>query len=307
MIKLPTQLRRLLICMVTCFTPLAVSASGAVDYYNDAAGQNVPMQEVVLETVVRSTGEIVETRSLQPAAKDDWGNAAGSQYDLARDGAFEGQTITVLHFYTGESFDFSLPKAALAQKGFSVYRFIGAPPSPAELEAALAKSCQLWLISGSSQLLNAEHLAVIQRYFDEGHGLYIWGDNDPYYADANYVAEALLGTSMQGNLQGNQTVKVSESGSSKGLLANHLLSTGLEYLYEGITIATIGDTPGLEPLLYGSAGNLVTAVYQQGGKRAIIDGGFTRLYVHWDTAGTGRYVSNAAAWLANVERFNPGS
>ena len=30
---------------------------------------------------------------------------------------------------------------------------------------------------------------------------------------------------------------------------------------------------------------------------------FTRLYVKWDTAGTGRYVKNAAAWLVNVERF----
>ena len=38
-------------------------------------------------------------------------------------------------------------------------------------------------------------------------------------------------------------------------------------------------------------------------KRLIFDGGFTRLYCNWDTAGTGRYVKNAAAWLANVERF----
>jgi hypothetical protein len=37
--------------------------------------------------------------------------------------------------------------------------------------------------------------------------------------------------------------------------------------------------------------------------RAILDGGFTCLYMRWDTAGTGRYVKNAAAWLANAERF----
>ena len=49
--------------------------------------------------------------------------------------------------------------------------------------------------------------------------------------------------------------------------------------------------------------NLVTATYEQDGKRLILDGGFTRLYISWDHAGTGRYVKNAAAWLVNYERF----
>ena len=59
-----------------------------------------------------------------------------------------------------------------------------------------------------------------------------------------------------------------------------------------------------QPLIYGSADNLVAAFYDHGGKRAILDGGFTRLYLKWDTAGTARYVKNSAAWLANSERFH---
>ena len=35
----------------------------------------------------------------------------------------------------------------------------------------------------------------------------------------------------------------------------------------------------------------------------VIDGGFTRLAVNWDDAGTARFVKNAAAWLVNAERF----
>lgn len=35
----------------------------------------------------------------------------------------------------------------------------------------------------------------------------------------------------------------------------------------------------------------------------MIDGGFTRLAVSWDDAGTARFVKNAAAWLVNAERF----
>lgn len=47
----------------------------------------------------------------------------------------------------------------------------------------------------------------------------------------------------------------------------------------------------------------MAAFYDKDAKRAIFDGGFTRLYLKWDTAGTARYVKNAAAWLANAERF----
>jgi hypothetical protein len=88
-----------------------------------------------------------------------------------------------------------------------------------------------------------------------------------------------------------------------GILPNHDITTGIKNLYEGITIATIKVNTDLEPLIYGSAGNLVAAIYQKDGKRLIIDGGFTRLYCKWDSAGTGRYVKNAAGWLVNYDKF----
>ena len=56
-------------------------------------------------------------------------------------------------------------------------------------------------------------------------------------------------------------------------------------------------------MVFGSAGNLVVAAYDRDQRRALLDSGFTRLYCNWDTAGTGRYVKNAAAWLVNYERF----
>ena len=76
-----------------------------------------------------------------------------------------------------------------------------------------------------------------------------------------------------------------------------------ETVYEGVTIATIDSNQSLTPLIWGSANNVVTAAFEQDGKRALFDGGFTRLYLGWETAGTARYVKNAAAWLTNVERF----
>ena len=49
--------------------------------------------------------------------------------------------------------------------------------------------------------------------------------------------------------------------------------------------------------------DLVSAAYEKDGKRAILDGGFTRLYCKWETAGTDRFVVNAASWLVNVDNF----
>ncbi|WP_107040341.1 hypothetical protein [Brumimicrobium mesophilum] len=270
--------------------------------YNSVAKQNVITEEVSVEVYdkdTRRTRIVTETREVE---SDSYGNAEGNQYDLAVDGAFEGQTIAVLHLYTS-GFDFSLPTAALKEKGFSVYRWINNPPSAEALDSALAKSCQLWIISNSSQKLNTEHAEVIKKFFDSGKGVYIWGDNQPFYGDANFIANHLIGAKMTGNVMGDQTVNILKDGSKSGLMPNHLITTGLQNVYEGITIATIEEHKDLTPIVYGSAGNLVAAVYEKDGKRLMIDGGFTRLYYKWDTAGTGRYVKNAAAWLVNYEKF----
>jgi len=274
------------------FTILPVQAQKV---YNRSKGENAIYEEARDET----TGEVKKVK----VDVDHHGNAEGNQYDLAVDGAFEGETVAVLHLYTGEGFDFSLPKAALEEKGFSVYRWINGPPSAEELEEKLKKTCQLWIISSHVRKLNEKHLKVIKKFFDSGKGVYIWGDNEPYYADANYVSEHLLGVKMLGNLPGNKVVGLDNKDRKTGLTPGHLITTGLEYVYEGITIATIQNNSTLTPLIYGHESNLVTATYEQNGKRAILDGGFTRLYIAWDNAGTGRYVKNAAAWLVNYERF----
>jgi hypothetical protein len=282
---------------------LLALASSAHAQYTEHAGRSAPMDKVA-RPMPSPDGtmhmQIVEQRPEQ----DRFGNAVGNTHDLAIDGAFDGQTVAVIQLYTMESnFDFALPRAALKEKGFSVYRWSNGVPTPAELEKGLAKSSQLWIIANETHQLTPEHLKVIKAFFDAGHGVYIWGDNEPYYADANYVADALFGASMEGNLMGDQPVGLEKTEGGVGIVPNHLLTTGLEHIYEGITIATIHPGSQLEPLIYGSAGNLVTAYYDHDGKRAVLDGGFTRLYNKWDTAGTARYVKNAAAWLVNAERF----
>jgi hypothetical protein len=288
---------------------LALAAPAGAQVYNDVAGQSAPRarkkQPVRTEdgSLARDKDGRVQYREVEVAPPTDgYGNAQGNQYDLARDGAFEGETVAVLNLCAREV-DFSRPKAALAEKGFSTFQWLHTPPPVDELRSSLKKATQLWVISDTTRKLSDAHIRVIKEYFDAGHGVYVWGDNQPYYADANAVAAALIDAQMSGNLIGDQVVGLAGRAGQPGVLKNHLVTTGLEHLYEGITIATLAPHPDLKPLLYGSASNLVAALYEKDGKRLILDGGFTRLYNKWDSAGTARYVKNAAAWLVNVERF----
>jgi len=281
---------------------VAVTTLAYAGPYTQARGQNAPTVPKT-ESVTNADGTVVQRQFQVAAPADGYGNAAGNQFDLVVDGAFKGQTVAVLHFYTGEGFDFHLPKAALEEKGFNVVRWVNQAPPPADLRAGLAKASQLWIVSDATRHLTDEHIAAIRAFWDQGHGVYIWGDNAPYYSDANAVADALFHGQMLGDLPGGQTVSVRRDANGPGVTMGHDITTGLEYLFEGITIATLQPNDALQPLVIGSAGNLVTAVYDHGGKRAVLDGGFTRLYCNWDTAGTARYVKNAAAWLVNYERF----
>ena len=306
---------------------LALCALPAHAQYTPSAGQNAPA--AAYESLRDEKTGVVTLRkdaAAKVVQRDGHGNARGNQYDLAVDGAFEGQTVLILDQVGNTLVN---TRAALKEKGLSSVVYArGLTPSPAELKEALSKSCELWLISAGTPMLNDEHLALIKAFFDAGHGVYIWGDNDPYYVDANRLASTLVpGLRMEGDLAGNQTVGIAGDKNAKvGLRAGHLITTGLEHLYEGVTIATVQFTAGhgrtsalydgqdgasrspplpegFTTLLSGSAGNLVTVAYEKDGKRLLMDGGFTRLAVSWDDAGTARYVKNAAAWLVHAERF----
>ncbi|MGZ3442302.1 MAG: hypothetical protein ACXVDD_22435, partial [Polyangia bacterium] len=110
---------------------LAVAvAAPAHAQYNRSAGQSAPATEVDRVQVKDASGKVHYEEHVVPVKHDKWGNAQGNQNDLATDGAFEGQTVAVLQLFTGEGFDFSLPRAALKEKGFSVFRWQNQPPPP---------------------------------------------------------------------------------------------------------------------------------------------------------------------------------
>ena len=239
--------------------------------------------------------------NIPDAIKDKYGNPAGQEYDLARNNSFLGYRIIVLNLCDECSFD--EPRKALNTKGFEVVEYTSVPALHTLINKVVDNKTQIWIVSDRYPKLNNEHLTYIKKCFESGIGIYIWGDNDPYYVDANKITHMLFNTQMEGNRPGEQILGIQSRTGGPGIIANHLITTGISSFFEGITIAEIKCNSKLTPLVYGSEGQVITAYYDHSQRRALVDGAFTRLCHNWESAGTDRYIVNAAAWLANLERF----
>jgi len=144
----------------------------------------------------------------------------------------------------------------------------------------------------------------------QGKGLYIFGDNEPYYLHANLILNAIFGFELMGNTPADQILKPHFTLQTGTFLPNHIITTGVPELYEGITICYPSSShPEVKVLGHSSDGNPVILYADknlQGRGRIVIDCGFTKLVLaKWNkTAGTSRYVTNAVCWLSGVSAAN---
>lgn len=242
---------------------------------------------------------------VKSAPKDKYGNPNGTNYDLLRDGSMKGYKILIINLCPewdtcGQRENYDNPIKALENKGFEVIYRDEFPSDFARMSAYL---CQIWLISGNTRTITDEQIRQIKAFYNQGKGVYLWADNDPFYADVNPIIKDLFGSTMSGNYIGEQIIGVQKHIKDVGIVAGHLISTGISNFYEGVTISNVTMTQYIKPLVYSSDKKVVTAYSDVDGKRLLIDGGFTRLCVDWDSAGTDRYVVNAAGWLGNFEKF----
>ena len=166
-------------------------------------------------------------------------------------------------------------------------------------EKLLSEYTQLWYISDSSPKLSNKQVQMIVEYVRAGYGLAIWADNEPYYADANLLAKALIGTSFSGNKTADKLM-VLGSQLAPGHFIDHPLTQGVNNLYEGITICSITPIPGVTILGQSHDGQLCLGCFEQDKQRIVLDTGFTKLFADLfkRSAGISRYLCNIAFWLA---------
>jgi hypothetical protein len=278
-------------------------------------------------------------------------NPIGDTHDYRPDNYFKNwvnNKIYILDFVgsilkTGDNFEKALKdtvtfEGGIQAKGLDIECFrsgSGEWPNINKFKQHLTKSGQLWVFSNQRKtVVPEEHLKAIKLFYDEGHGVALWGDNDNLYNEANAVLEYLHpGHFLDGCIQADE--KVSRiSGSLENAyekikkknpgFAPHDIMTGVNNLYAGVTISAVSYTKGgarskigkagnqigsdytgpFKPLLCSHDGCITSAFYEGDGKRLVVDGGFTRVYSSkWDTAGTARFVKNLACWLANEQQW----
>ena len=140
----------------------------------------------------------------------------------------------------------------------------------------------------------------------------------PYYVEADALARRLFGVKIRDNYRGTKIAYVKQRNLTpedvkkyKGDYAvdDHPLLTGVNFVYEGITISNVSTSNKVEEVMKASDGKSVIVVSAVPGKRVVIDCGFTRYcYGRKDelrfitkTAGSVRLAQNVAAYLAGKE------
>jgi len=279
--------------------------------------------------------------------RDAFGVALGAEFDLAKPGSRVGWNVLVGNF--GQRHELTL--AALEQCAFVSLRNLGFTiqyteketefvkllnrgpdkelPKPIHHLAGIPRNSELlqqwhvvWIVSGPqmsdprcSPVVFAD--AVAKVHF-KGNGLLLWAENEPFYYHANLVLPKLQHTrtcplmQLIGNTCGKGQIMTPGLANQRMRYGSHMITTGVEKLFEGNTICyptataefqVLGtSSAGFPVLLYGDAHGANQGTYCG---RVVIDNGWTKLVPElWNTAGTPRYISNVTSWLAFLERMS---
>ncbi len=242
---------------------------------------------------------------------DAYHNPIGHAFDLGGgdEDRVRGEKILLYVGYLGEEprtmFRESLHlKKVISERGLQLDVRLAPGNQHCDLdESVLSGYAQLWYLSDAKRTLSSQQVEMIARYVRDGNGLAIWADNDPYYADANLLAQELMGSGFSGNTKGGQ-VMVPGPDVAPGHFIDHQLTQGVNNLYEGITICTIEPAPGIAILGQSHDGQLCLGCFEDERLRIVLDTGFTKLFadLFQRSAGISRYLSNIAFWLAHGSR-----
>mmetsp|Transcript_38124 Transcript_38124/g.97415 ORF Transcript_38124/g.97415 Transcript_38124/m.97415 type:complete len:383 (-) Transcript_38124:137-1285(-) len=250
---------------------------------------------------------------------DQYGCPIGD-FDLARDGSFEGYCVLMGVFYMYEGLPEDLAERVipeLEKKGF----LVDLSYSMDEFTALLKHDIYhvAWIVSGWTLELH-DDADVVEQFIQEvgsfhetGHGLMIWGENDPLFVHANLILHNLFDFMLTGDTPGNKNLCPGDPDQPGCFDRSHKVCAGIECLHEGITVCyptkvptdwrVFGTSSDCKPVLLAKeAGSEVPHISGTG--RVIVDTGFTKIMRdQWDTAGTARYVINCTTWLVLRERF----
>jgi hypothetical protein len=275
-----------------------VRSHSIIDFYNQNAG---------LQTV-------------SGAELDEHFNPKGSEFDLGKDAAFTAFKILIGNFFqiktevdkqNMKDVKLEQPIGALKSKGFQVEIV----DTESEFLKKLAEETDVaWIISAEKIIdqepgIEEKFVETVVEFHNGGGGLFIWAENDPFTYHANLILDKLIQLKVSGSTPGTKTLTLGDA-KTPGHFGGHLITTGLQHLYEGDSISYFADSKlipdKLEYLATSSdnQGSLFAnnpTLFDKHAGRFVIDTGFTKLFMNWDSAGTARYVKNANVWLLGLD------
>ena len=250
--------------------------------------------------------------------------------DWIKNGEFKGKRILIACYYwegnSSESVPLNFVPKVLRDLGFTVDIL----RAPAHLPD-LSKYDETWVISGEHSTFDHSDVVKLKEFLKKGHGVYVLADNTPFVYEANVIAGELYGTHLDGMYNGGQVIHVVPPGRVKQMveeamkkgdmekLANlrragyldgklyaedHELLSGIDEIFEGITVAAQTPVKDLEVILRDSANENLVSVSTRQGELLVIDGAFTRLYCGWEAnaATSTHWYRNVAAYLLGKRR-----
>lgn len=262
--------------------PTLVKSLSIVQFYNPAAGLH----------------------AIEGAPVDKHSNAEGTSYDLGRDKAFTSFSVLIGCFYPVKNMD--VVQEALQSKGFKTKLV----DTVKEFIDDIGNHDIAWVIptkDWDGSCTQAEFADAVYEFQQKGGGLFLWGENDPFYVHTNLVLRKLYGDTavLSGTTPAEKVLSLGD-GKTPGTFGSHLITTGLTNLFEGRTVCFFENIPDqLDSVATSTDGKAVSlasnAKVPAHHGRVVVDCGFTKLFLHWDTAGTPRYVKNACVWLLGLD------
>jgi hypothetical protein len=236
------------------------------------------------------------------------GNEERAEFDLGKDGAFSDFAVLVGLFCNQiKCWDQNSGKA-LSQKGFRVTYTTDEREFIRQLKNGANSFDVTWIVPTSDTTLNSveqeEFKTLVLNYHRTGRGLFIYGDNSPYFLQANWILPDLVGTTLVGDTPGDRVLSYGNGKTAGEFDANHLIFAGINYLYEGVTICYPQTDGKLTHLATSSDGHPCISFLESTPEhgRVLLDTGFTKLSYSWNSAGQARYVVNVTVYLVDVER-----
>ena len=239
-------------------------------FFSAETGENRKINEpntLVMAMILNSKPETGFVRKEDLFNKD-----INEKTDLMKNNSMVGIKILILNFYGNMDGDPSIKLAETLVEKACAFEIL--TNVPLDFHQRLFQSNILILISGYQPKLSEENITSILTFYDMGNSLYIFGDNAPFFVDANRITEKKFHLKLVGNDYGDQIiskVNINNAGLKTGFDENCPLFHGLQTLYEGVTLSHVVDLEGksirsreeyngFKSVLWGTQNNVICAV-----------------------------------------------